>query len=1010
MASFVSAQVEPRNPFAGGRRAAQVPPPASPPETPPYPGPTGPVDSGQAAQVFDGLYDSGTGARGARRGAARRPAGRQEEGGAWDFDRPWRSAEDAFAAATGSGGGEVPFRGEMEQAFGQDFSSVRTHFGRRVELAALGAHAATDGERVAFADTAPDRRTVAHELAHVAQRRNAGGGGVRARSVSAPGDAAEQEAEQAAEQVAGGRQAEVRAAPGAALHRQEMACEPAEAGWEGRRGLNDAEHRIDERGRDDTQDEPLEPGAVRRVPLTLPTQPPRTRRAVAIVPDESVLAGLEQIDVVIHYHGHNKGYEGRDPADVGKSDIPQQVAASGLPVIVIMPQFAEEDEALRGEQATPAGQDSYRDATTGRNAVDPDQLVAEVFAALCLAQRPGRMILSGHSAGGPTAVSAAQGQEDAAGLFLFDGHVSTPDTLIEEDEGDWSGLLAERLARDHERMRGMVTAAGAPDEERQRQYLQQEGFFFRAYGTAGTYEGFMEPVDELLSDWFAEESHIEGVAPALLQAWRGNYEVRPGGTGHSTAISTGGASGSDYEPGTGHLEEALTDERNRPQLQQAPDSAIQRQEATGATQDQAQDDIAAVEEQEDGAQEIDIDVEAAIEANNDEEFRVDWVRRLQAIARADGQMLSQDGSFDEETVRWIAARQRGWGMDPTGVIDAATRARIEQEHVQMQDPLLGPHLQERVLVPASASEAERYQIYRQIIANAGGAFRDGPGKINLLGIRGVRVLRDGGGTEVRQSPSAQEFGQAEAEAMEDPDARLQHFGANPDRRAAQEDREAHSGVDVSAVYDDLIVSLWIDDQGEHARERLGSVDPGSLNKDEGTAHLRDGQYMYQLGRHTAKSTSEGHHALIDGELAGSDVLDVEVVPDGNDPDTETERSYRALVPAQDVEVLREEPGESGTDNNFYLSPEEVARSLEGIYAREGSHVGGLGINVHTAPDDYASSQGCTNVPPAEGYVDLIDEVRQSANSNRVLYMVIDASKVELELVQRQELDPGASDG
>lgn len=113
-----------------------------------------------------------------------------------------------YDTATQGGGGEIPYRAEMEEGFGADFSDVRAHLGQADAMGALGAEAATRGDdgHVAFADTAPDKETVAHELAHVEQARHGAGsgGGVAAKSLSESGDAAEREADAAAAVVAGG--------------------------------------------------------------------------------------------------------------------------------------------------------------------------------------------------------------------------------------------------------------------------------------------------------------------------------------------------------------------------------------------------------------------------------------------------------------------------------------------------------------------------------------------------------------------------------------------------------------------------------------------------------------------------------------------------------------------------------------------------------------------------------------------------------------------------------------
>lgn len=106
---------------------------------------------------------------------------------------------------------EVPYRAEMERAFGEDFGSVRAELG--ADLGDIGALGAARTEVVAFESQQPDRGAVAHELAHVVQHRRA-----RSAMPSTPiedaDSAAEQEAELvAARIVAGERAPQVRQVP-----------------------------------------------------------------------------------------------------------------------------------------------------------------------------------------------------------------------------------------------------------------------------------------------------------------------------------------------------------------------------------------------------------------------------------------------------------------------------------------------------------------------------------------------------------------------------------------------------------------------------------------------------------------------------------------------------------------------------------------------------------------------------------------------------------------------------
>jgi outer membrane protein OmpA-like peptidoglycan-associated protein len=116
-------------------------------------------------------------------------------------------------------------RAFMEPRFGRDFSLIRVHTDARAaeSTQAVNAQAYTVGRDLVFGagqfapDTVDGRKLLAHELAHVAQPKNGGAGGV-----SQPGDAGEREAERAADAFARGERVEVGAAPGAALQRQPL--------------------------------------------------------------------------------------------------------------------------------------------------------------------------------------------------------------------------------------------------------------------------------------------------------------------------------------------------------------------------------------------------------------------------------------------------------------------------------------------------------------------------------------------------------------------------------------------------------------------------------------------------------------------------------------------------------------------------------------------------------------------------------------------------------------------
>lgn len=106
----------------------------------------------------------------------------------------------AMDRATGGAGQEIPYRAQMEEAFGQDLSHVRAHLGQSGGMGALEANAAARGNDVAFASSNPSEELVAEEVGHVLQN----GGGSIGEGVSSASDASETQAVSAAKGIVGG--------------------------------------------------------------------------------------------------------------------------------------------------------------------------------------------------------------------------------------------------------------------------------------------------------------------------------------------------------------------------------------------------------------------------------------------------------------------------------------------------------------------------------------------------------------------------------------------------------------------------------------------------------------------------------------------------------------------------------------------------------------------------------------------------------------------------------------
>ncbi|MES2643603.1 MAG: DUF4157 domain-containing protein [Myxococcota bacterium] len=148
-----------------------------------------------------------------------------------------------------------PYQHEMEASFGEDFSTVDIVFGAAAAMADLGAEAAAEGERIQFADANPDKEIVAHELAHVVQRRHSGVSGATGGSgdagVSRPEDAAEREASRVGKEAAAGKAVAPRAPTSAGT----MRFTPAKQDK-----YNDAS--VDNNGKDEGKDLRMRPGVV----------------------------------------------------------------------------------------------------------------------------------------------------------------------------------------------------------------------------------------------------------------------------------------------------------------------------------------------------------------------------------------------------------------------------------------------------------------------------------------------------------------------------------------------------------------------------------------------------------------------------------------------------------------------------------------------------------------------------------------------------------------------------
>lgn len=115
---------------------------------------------------------------------------------------PGRGVGNADRLQRLSGGGPLPFRDQLEQAFGVDLGGISVVTGPEAQAAcaSIGANAYAMGEQIVCAEGSPSLETLAHEVAHIQQQGEVCATGGVGEASAAP----EHEAEAAARQVASG--------------------------------------------------------------------------------------------------------------------------------------------------------------------------------------------------------------------------------------------------------------------------------------------------------------------------------------------------------------------------------------------------------------------------------------------------------------------------------------------------------------------------------------------------------------------------------------------------------------------------------------------------------------------------------------------------------------------------------------------------------------------------------------------------------------------------------------
>jgi hypothetical protein len=294
-----------------------------------------------------------------------------------------------------------------------------------------------------------------------------------------------------------------------------------------------------------------------------------TDLAIAIVPEGLPRDGTK-VDVLVHLHGFEvpgfgTGYEdarprGRAaPIDSGVMKLEQQMAASGRPVVGVLPQGSATSDFTTGKGK---GFDlpGYVTAVFDRLTADQGWGTPPAGTSTDVPPAPGRLLLSGHSgADQPIAEMLAGGTSgDLAGLFLFDTMIvgekenakrrqmSGPAAATWRPlfEGRVEAYVLRRMDADLARLlalkhgRDPAAAAQAMRDDVIRQGFRLSVVFRKGgpYDQAGTLLG------RAVDGWFAKlDANAVGADVAALL--RANYSVRdvPASVEHMDIMASGDA-------------------------------------------------------------------------------------------------------------------------------------------------------------------------------------------------------------------------------------------------------------------------------------------------------------------------------------------------------------------------------------------------------------------------------------------------------------------------------------
>ncbi|MFA5623445.1 MAG: hypothetical protein WC966_00095 [Bradymonadales bacterium] len=344
---------------------------------------------------------------------------------------------------------------------------------------------------------------------------------------------------------------------------------------------------------------------------------------------------------------------------------------------------------------------------------------------------------------------------------------------------------------------------------------------------------------------------------------------------------------------------------------------------------------------------------AALVYNSALGLRMDWKRKLQAV------LCHNTDAWSIKSIQAIIDFQREHPkqLNANGLLCPKTRLLLEERFPVLAETLLGPNLSARVI--AKLDSASLYNDARATILASSALFWDLPMQAQLLGIRGAKVQNG-------------------------------YIVQGQEALMAQRALDAGTASDYFSSYGkgfcDCVILCYLDKNSRpHAKAYNAALSP-NIAWPQGTAHLRDGQYFYQLGLHR---TREIRHmqAIIEYDALSSQAP---LIFEQNAESVQ----YRALNAVSEIEVIRSEAGE------LALSLIDYERSRRAIAERDPRYTSAraIGINIHSCPESHASSQGCQNIPVPQ-YGDFIAELDRILKAHPlksqalIPYTLIEASKI-----------------